>query len=248
MNIQQSLPVGTGFGYRLSGDIEAAHESSAVQHQGRYGSYELWHDNVDGQQTTSLRAAGGLVAIGGAVYATRPVQDGFALLRVPGVAGVRAYSNNQQIGRTDRHGNLLVPGLLPYYGNRVSIADQDVPLDRTIEQTEQVVAPPYRGGALLMFPLHRIQSTTGVVRLQRGDESIVPAFGQLTVYADGTSFESPIGVDGAFYLESAPSGRHRADVLFQQQTCAFTIDIPASTARVVSVGTIACVESTGGDR
>src|SRR5439155_20223010 len=123
---------------------------------------------------------------------------------------VHDYSNNQQNELTDLHGNLLVPGLLPYYGNRLSIADQDVPHERTIGQTEQVVAPPYGGGALLMFPLHRIQSRTGVVRLQRGDESIVPAFGQLTVYADGTSFESPIGVDVAFYLESAPSGRHRA--------------------------------------
>ena len=68
------------------------------------------------------------MAIGGGLHATRPVQESFALVRVPGMKGVRAYLSHQEVGRTNRNGDVLVPNLLPYYGNRLDIADEDVPL------------------------------------------------------------------------------------------------------------------------
>src|ERR1035437_6312172 len=104
---------------------------------------------LTGQPSTYASAAGGLVVIGGGVHPTRPVNDSFALVRVPEVGGVRTYLNNQEIGRTDRHGNVLISNLLPYYANRVAISDQDVPIDRDVQTIEQSVAPPFRGGALI---------------------------------------------------------------------------------------------------
>jgi outer membrane usher protein len=240
VDLQKSLPVGVGYGYRMSADLERGHGLGALTYQGRYGRYELEQNVIDGQQTMALKAAGGLVAIGGGLFPTRPVQDGFVLLRVPDVPGVRAFASNQEIGRTNRRGDLLVPGLLPYYGNRLSIADEDIPLDRTVGERERTIAPPYRGGALLSFPVRRFQNSTGRVRLQRGNEMIVPRFGQLTVRVGRESFESPIGAEGEFYLENVPSGRHPAEVLYEQKTCLFTIEIPVSAASVVNLGTVRC--------
>jgi len=243
IDAQQSLPSGTGYGYRMSADADQSGASGALQYQGPYGRYEVSRDLVNGQQTTSLRASGGVVAIGGGVYATRPVQDGFALIRVPDVPGVRAYASNQEIGRTDHHGDVLVPGLLPYYGNRLSIADDDIPLDRIVGNTEQVIAPPFRGGALITFAVPRAQSTAGMVVLARGDESVVPAFGELVLRLDGHTFESPIGALGEFYLESAPASRYAADVIYDQRTCTFTIVIPKATSAASDIGTVRCVGS-----
>ena len=38
----------------------------------------------------------------GSLYATRPIQDGYALVRVPDVGGVRTYVSNQEVGRTTK--------------------------------------------------------------------------------------------------------------------------------------------------
>lgn len=240
VDLQQSLPVGVGYGYRMSADLERRQALGALTYQGRYGRYDLEQTAVNGRQTMSLKAAGGLVAIGGGLYATRPVQDGFVLLRVPDVPGVRGYASNQEIGRTNRRGDLLVPGLLPYYGNRLSIADEDIPLDRTVGERERTIAPPYRGGALLSFPVRRFQNSSGRVRLQRDGGQIVPLFGQLIVRVGRESFESPVGADGEFYLENVPPGRHPAELLYEQKACFFTIEIPVSAASVVNLGTVRC--------
>ncbi len=67
VNVQRSLPLGPGFGFR--------------------------------------------VAIGGEVLLSRPVDDGFALVKVPKSPGVRVLANNQLSGRTGRRGSLFVPDL-----------------------------------------------------------------------------------------------------------------------------------------
>ena len=240
LELQRSLPSGTGYGYRLSGDVTNAYGNSSAMFQGPYGRYEITHDRFEGRQTTALHASGGIVAIGGGVYATRPVQDGFALVKVPGVAHVRAYASHQQVGRTNSRGNLLVPGLLPYYGNTLSIADQDIPLDRSVESTQRVVAPPFRGGATVTFPVRRTQHATGRVMLLRGSERIVPVYGQLTLAAEGQTYESPIGRAGEFYLENLPSGRYNATVLFDQRTCEFIVTTGVSTGETLQLGVLEC--------
>ena len=64
---------------------------------------------------------------------------------VPDVGGVGVLRDHQEVGRTGRSGKLLVPDLLPYYGNVMGINDADVPMDRAIDSVESVVAPPVRG-------------------------------------------------------------------------------------------------------
>ena len=62
---------------------------------------------MDGKAATAVWASGSIVGIGGRLFATRPVDQSFALVRVPGVPDVRAYLSNQEIGRTNGHGDLF---------------------------------------------------------------------------------------------------------------------------------------------
>ncbi|MGH7398253.1 MAG: fimbria/pilus outer membrane usher protein, partial [Candidatus Rokuibacteriota bacterium] len=255
VEVQRSLPLGTGYGYRvqasrLERDVPAtAAEGSdrtveynglaIAQHQSRYGFYEASYQRSDDRNSTMLTAAAGVVAIGGGVHLSRPVQDGFALIDV-GVPGVRGYLNNQEIGRTGSRGKLLVPNLLPYYGNRLGIADQDIPIDYSISTTERMVAPPVRGGSVVSFPARRIQAFVGHVLMEIPGRTVTPSYGQLTVTADGQTYESPIGRDGEFYLESLPPGRHPAMIEHKEGTCRFTLEAPPSPASLVEVGTARC--------
>ncbi len=180
--------------------------------------------------------------IGGGIYATRAIRNSFALVQVPGVDGVHAFSSSQPIGRTNRRGNLLVPDLLPYYGNRLHISDTDIPIDYVVPNVQMTLAPPYRGGAVAAFPVRRVQRTTGTIRLvsSRGDRAA--AFGELTVMVGIERFVSPIGGDGEFYFENLPRGRHRARVTHGEGACALTITVPAVDAPVVDLGALRCTE------
>ena len=193
-----------------------------MQYQGPYGRYEANYTRVDGRNETLLNTAGGLALIGGDFFLTRPVQDSFAVIQVPGVAGVRGYSSNQDVGHTNSQGNLFVPNLLPYYGNRLSISDKDVPLSYTVAATEKLVAPPFRGGAVVSFPINIVQRIIGKVVLEDRGAAVTPAYGQLIVGGNGSQSESPIGKLGDFYLENLGAGRFSASVDYKKKSVSLT--------------------------
>jgi outer membrane usher protein len=241
--VQRPLPRGEGLGYRLQARGQRGADDGGlalVQYQSSFGRYEASYDRLGQQGNFSLNASGGVAAIGGSLYATRPVEQGFALLRLPGVPGVRGFLSNQEVGRTDGQGDLLIPDLLSYYGNRVSISDRDIPVDYAIEATERVVAPPYRGGALLSFPVRKIRTLSGTLVVEREGEELVPSFGQITVAMDGGSAGSPIGRGGEFYLENVPPGDRPATVEFKEGTCRFILRVPDSPETFVKLGKVVC--------
>jgi outer membrane usher protein len=240
--VQRPLSRGTGLGYLLQvRDGEGLQSGSArIQYQGAFGRYEASYDRTGGQDQTFFRASGGFVAIGGSLYATRAVAQSFALIRVPGLGGVRGFASNQEVGRTSESGDLLVPDLLAYYGNRLSIEDQDVPLDYSIDATEKVIAPPHRGGAIVSFPVRRIQSVTGTLTVLKGKITFVPASGELTVQVGEKETASPLGKGGEFYLENVPAGRHPAIVEYAGGICRFALEVPPSAQSFLNLGAVVC--------
>jgi outer membrane usher protein len=243
LDVQRPLPVGTGVGYQLHTESGAQDSTSGVlQYQGEYGRYELRSEMVGTSQQSVVSAAGALVGIGGSVFATRPVRNSFALIKVPDVGGVRAFSSNQEIGRTSRHGNVLVPDLLPYYGNRLSIADSDIPIDYVVSEADVTLAPPYRGGAVVLFPVRLVQRSTGTIAVVRQGQEITPVYGQLVVHSGADDVESPIGTDGEFYLEGVSPGRHDASVTWGGGSCSFTIVVPAAKTPVGTLGRLRCTD------
>jgi outer membrane usher protein len=242
LQVQKSPPLGPGFGYRAEGQIGEQNRGSGVlRYQGDYGIYEASYGRFGDEDAMTLSTFGSIVAIGGRVYPTRPIYDSFAMIRVPGVAGVPGYISNQEVGRTNAWGDLVVPNLLSYYGNRVGIGAADVPLDYSIASTERIVAPPYRGGALVTFPIQRTQSFMGALVVDVAGKSVVPAYGQLTVTAEGKSVISPLGKAGEFYLENLTAGPYHAQVEYQEGRCQFVLEIPVVDGPFVNLGTLRCV-------
>ena len=82
----------------VAGDSGGAGQfDTSVQYQSAYGTYQAeYHRNGD-QNTGMAQASGGLVAMSGDVFPTRPIQDGYALIQVPGVSGVRGFLNNRPV-------------------------------------------------------------------------------------------------------------------------------------------------------
>jgi outer membrane usher protein len=240
--VQRPLPLGPGYGYRARVATGATDEiDGTAQGQTGFGRYEASAMRISGQTTTSVSAAGGVVALGGNVYATRPVQQSFGVIHVPGAAGVRGYLNNQEVGRTDENGDLLVPELIPYYGNRLAIADEDLPLDFRVGKTEVLLAPPLRGGAVAHFDIERVKIVVGSVGLDVGSGRVVsPSFGQMTVRIGLANTSSPLGRGGEFYFENLRPGRFAAEVDSATGSCRFELEVPAGENAFVDLGRVRC--------
>lgn len=238
--VQKSLPLGEGWGYQLRSTFDRDQPTSGlgqVQYQGPYGSYVASYDRIGGGDGATATAAGSLVLVGGNWMASRPVQEGFALIQVPGLEGVRGFLNNQEIGRTDGGGNLLIPALQPYYGNRLRIGDADIPIDYQIGAIEKVVATTARGGALVSFDVQRVTSVKGLIRVELDGRTTVPAFGELTLDA---RLKSPLGAEGQFWFGNLGAGAHAAEVEFREGTCRFALTVPNDAGASVNLGTISC--------
>ncbi|HLG55780.1 MAG TPA: fimbria/pilus outer membrane usher protein [Vicinamibacterales bacterium] len=239
---QQPLPVGTGYGYQMRAQTGATDMLNGVaRYQGAHGRYELRQETIGNDSTTTLSTMGSLVAIGGGLFGTRPVQESFALVRVPGVEGVRAFASHQEIGKTGRRGDLLVPDLQAYYGNILNIADGDIPLEYAVPDSGLTLAPPYRGGAVALFDVQRVQRVLGrIVVGSRAEERPQP-YGELTVTgANGRTFGSPVGSDGAFYFENLPTGSYSGVVENRGTRCTLALEVPVSKETVIRIGTVRC--------
>ena len=239
---QRSLPYGEGYGYQMhaeSGDNAMGY--GVARYQSKYGRYELRQEQLGGEANTTVSAAGSIVGIGGGVYASRPVQDSFALVRIPGVGGVRAFASHQEVGRTGKKGDLLIPDLQAYYGNILGVADGDIPLQYAVPDVGQTIALPYRGGAVAEFGVQKIQRVVGVITVADEGGDHVPSYGDLTVTAKGREISSPIGSSGKFYFEDLSAGTHTAVVRDSAgKECSFTITVPASDGTIVNLGSVRC--------
>ncbi|HYS56489.1 MAG TPA: fimbria/pilus outer membrane usher protein [Thermoanaerobaculia bacterium] len=242
VEIQRSLPVGTGFGYRLLSRTAGGNRNgnAVLQYNAPFGQYDIGLDPYHTNSKPTINASGGFVYEKGAFEFTRAVQQSFALVRVPGVPNVRVYLSNQLIGRTDADGDLLVPNLLSYYGNNIRIDDRDIPLDYDVREIEETIAPPYRGGAFVEFPVQRVRTIVGSIVMRAPEGEVVPAFGELNITDRLKTYTSPLGRQGELYLENVPPGTFNGMVEFSGGACNVTIVVPPTSGNIVKLGRLPC--------
>lgn len=242
LDLARQLPTGNGVGYRVASaygsssraDIDAQVQGDA----GRLGAaLEVTGESVG----AALDASGSLVMVQDlGVFATRPTGRSFAVLRVPGVEGVRGFRENHEVGRTDEKGTLFVPDLIPYYGNRLRIEHRDLPLNYEPGVIERVIAPPLLGGAVVEFTATPTSFVRGTVVVLEKRARVIPEYGELSVpLPDGPAL-SPVGKDGSFELEGVPPGVHRATITYGGGTCTFPFEVPASAPLVLELGELTC--------
>lgn len=233
----RALPAGSGLGYQASASTGRTQAASArVLAQGELGRIDASADYSAGLGHAGINVAGGIVAIGGAVKATRPVQGGFALVRVADARGVRTYLDNQPMGTTDDDGELILPELQAYYGNRIRIDARDLPLDVSTQDLDRTIAPPRRGGVVVELAPRRTLTVRGRLTGTAGGQPFDVSYGELIL--DGVML-APIGHAGAFEIEAARPGHHRGVVAVDGQRCTFELELAAEPA-IVDVGALTC--------
>ncbi|MGB7630560.1 MAG: fimbria/pilus outer membrane usher protein [Candidatus Deferrimicrobium sp.] len=251
---RKNLPAGEGWGYDVSVDrmdssaLSSTTVNPSVQYNARFGSYAA---EYRGMQTDSggyggnyrLSAYGGVAYVGETIGFTRPIADSFGLVSVGSLEGVRAYNNNQEMGRTDGRGKLFLPSLGSYYENQISIADKDVPIEYSLREIQKVVSPPLRSGSLIPFDVKRFQAVTGTLGWRRDGEWKPAEYVEVRLPGKGKEVAFPTGKGGEFYVEDLGPGTHAASVEQEGKRCLFEMIVPATDAMVVDLGRLTCEDA-----
>jgi outer membrane usher protein len=248
MSVNKSMGIGPSYGYRVTGTVDQVSKVSAIgQLQTTFGRYSAGYylTQTRGQapqQYVGAEAAGSIVVVPKVgLFAALPVTDGFGVIRVPNVPNVRGYVNNQEIGRTNRRGNMVVPNVLSYYGNQLRIDPDDVPFEYAVEKTTLVIAPPQRGVALAEFKVTRPHFYRGKFVVEEANgKQVVPRYGQVRVGDGDDQVLSPLSDAGEFDLENVPPGDHTFYVDYEGGTCVTQLTMPDKTDTLIELGELVC--------
>ncbi len=232
--VQRNLPQGEGYGYRIQAGSGGADEASLAL-QNNYGSYALEAAQTQGTVATRVSASGGVAILGGEAFASRRIDQSFAVVRMPDFPDVHLLADNQAAGRTDANGNALIPRLRAYDVNVISIDQRDLPMNAQIGALKAEAVPYFRSGMAVEFPIKRSQGATFTVRQEDG--ALLPV-GAL-VQESGTATVYPVGYDGEVYVTGlGPSTRLRAT--WGSRSCEFVVSFKPSADPLPDLGLFIC--------
>lgn len=242
--IQKNPPSGEGFGYQLLAGITEDNRSRETtgtayfQYRGQSNIYSVDYRKWAGKDNYNLTLSGGISLIDRSIHLSRPITDSFALIKVAELKDITIYLNNQKSGKTNKKGELLVPELISYHDNKLSIEDKDIPMDYKIGEIERYVSPPLRGGATVEFNVRKIQDLTGRIFLIKNGKKLTPELGSLNLKIDGRIIETVIGKGGEFYIEDVRAGRFASTLIYEGIEYIFELIIPESDEMVIDIGEI----------
>jgi outer membrane usher protein len=187
-----------------------------------------------GNGSPSAAVQTSLAFLDGHGYWTRPVQNSFAVVDTGNAPGVRVYRENQLVGTTDTHGRLLVPDLLPFSVNRLSIDDSDLPVATGLAAVAEQIAPPANAGVPVHFKVDARSSVR--VRLVDSDGSVVLV--GTALWLDGHSLPLPVGYDGLVYAD-IPDGTHLLEARWADGQCRARLEVTGTQAKAESCRRVA---------
>lgn len=240
---QQDIDWGYDVSAQRAGDYDSG--NGQLEYQGRHGRYAVQAERFGSDSSGRLLASGALVAIGGRVLATPPLESGFALVRVPGLPDATLLRENVAAGRTDAEGDLLVRGLVPFYANKVSLDNVAVPVEYDIRIGTRDVAVPRNTGAIVSLEVGVVHAVTGHVQLASAAGVRPAAFGLLRLRRDGTEIQSPLGGSGRYYFENLAPGSYDAEVErdgTMLARCALRVPEAQATG-ITRLGELVCAEA-----
>jgi len=236
IEVQRSLPAGTGYGYHVTADHSTSESVDAeVTYQDSHGTYDLHTIKAESTLSVAAEANGGIVFLDRSLFATRRLDQSFAIVKVGDYAGVQVYADNQVVAVTGQDGTALVPHIRPYEVNPLHIDQANLPLDAEIDSLERDAVPYRRSGVLVKFDVQ--PSLGALIALVQADGSAVPP--GAVVQVDQRDAEFPVGQRGDTYVTglSQTSNLH---VTWPGHACDTPVQFTPSSDPVPHLGPLLC--------
>jgi outer membrane usher protein len=233
----QVAPPGQGWGWNArASSLDNQRAQAGATYNSDYG--RLTADASLGTDGSALRvgAEGSVGWFEGLPFATRRIDQGaFAVVRVGDVAGVPIMRSNQVVAVTDSRGMALVPGLLPYQTNFLSVDPDQLPLDVNIGSVQRVTVPYARSGVLLDFPIRRARNV--LATLVQPDGAPVPP-GARVIASPGNQ-EFVVVKRGGVYMTDV-QGVESIAVNWNGGSCTIALGLAKMTSGATEIGPLVC--------
>ncbi|MXO64144.1 fimbria/pilus outer membrane usher protein [Altericroceibacterium endophyticum] len=239
LSARRSADYDGGAGWRMqllrrSDDVELAGQADYLTDFGRFTA-----GGRTGQASSAFATyRGALVAMDGGLHAAREINDGFAIVSVPGREGVPVRLQNREYGVTGKDGTLLVTGLNAYQHNRIEIDPSKLPPNLEIKALVKDVVPARKAGASVRFEMQPGHWLMMHVADESGNYLAVGSQAESTL--TGKRFH--LGYDGMLYIEQAQAG----DILIIQVddgACQVTLPDSIPSERLGRLGDVTCAET-----
>lgn len=215
-SVQRNLPFGEGYGYQVTGQSGPHQQLNASMiRRGSSSELQVAVDSTPMGTGVQATVRGAIGVMSGAVFHSRRIDDGFAVVRVGEYAGVRVLSDNQPISVTNRRGVAIIPRLLSFQANRIAILPGDLPIDVELETVEVEARPGRRRGISLDFPVKSNASL--LLHLVDRHGVPIPAGARLRVLPGGE--EMTVGLRGLVYLRASFEQALTLEVTWKDQSC-----------------------------
>ncbi|MGZ5097257.1 MAG: fimbria/pilus outer membrane usher protein [Usitatibacter sp.] len=216
------------------------------QEQARFegGLYYLGsRGNVTGEVSaspdrTALRVgtSGGVVVADGNVFATRRMDQSFAVAEVAGYPDIGIGLGSNVLTRTDAEGIALIPNLWPYQNNSVRIDPKDLPVSAEIDSIEILAVPSWRSAVKVKFPVRGGRGALLKITFEDGE----PAPAGATVEVEGDKAQFYVARRGEAFVTGMQTS-NRVQLNWQGRQCTFDVTLPpASPDEIPRLGPFLC--------
>ena len=227
-----------GLGWRALAGTHGgqAYAEGGAYYQGSKGTLSSDFSASSSQQTVRLGARGGVVMVEGNTFATRRVDQGFALVEVPGYANVGVGFQGSNLTRTNKDGLALLPRLVPYQNNTIRLDPSELPISAEIDSIEQIAVPAERSAVKVVFP---VRSGRGaLIKIVLDDGHVAPAGAELELVGDKQEFF--VARRGEAFVTGLQA-KNTLRLKLNGQVCTMTIELPeGKNDDIARVGPIVC--------
>ena len=171
-----------------------------ISYLGRYGRVQAGISVNDDSYSTYANGKGSLVMMGGGIFPTRQINNGFAIVSTDGIANVPVLLQNSPIGTTNSRGLLLVSPLNAYQSNKISMDPMDLPADLRIDEVNIEATPTDRAGTLVTFAITPVRSAS-VIIIDSSNQPLQLG-SQVRLLTNRAVPSTIIGFDGEVYLDT----------------------------------------------
>jgi outer membrane usher protein len=187
-SVSQGLTSDSGTGWRALAGSRAGqgYGEAGVYHQNDKALLSADTSASRGQTSVRLGMQTALVWIGGKVFSSRRVQDGFALVEVPGYADVGVGFQGNSSTRTDSSGVAFLPRLQAYQRNSIRLNPTELPINAELDTIEQIAVPASRSGVRVTFPVRSGRAALIKIIMPNGTEA--PAGTEVELAGDSKEF------------------------------------------------------------
>ena len=190
---------------------------------------------ADRDSSMRLGISGSIVAAGGIVRPVRQLGEAFAIISVPGQAGIDVFLENQRVATTDQDGFAVISRLRPYEANALELDTLKLSLATEIKSPKRTVIPARRAGVNARFDVLKTQGA--MVKFVTEDGAPLSAGAEVSI---GDSRFTIVG-DGVAWIDmTGHDDGVNAIVIWNAKTCSARIPPIDSSRMLPRIGPLTC--------